>query len=422
MSFKREKIQNYYLHDTAVENVFINEYMIDAPGDYVKVYLFALMYAGISTAMNNEFIAKQLSLLEEDVLKAWTYWESKGIIEKHYPDPEDRFHYKVEFYNLKEQIYGNNSKGKKKDENLPESLTGLMDDKELKRMYSSIEQITGRLFEGKEPVIILGWIKDYDIPPEVIIYAYEYCVNKRNNNKCNYVGAVVKEWAEKGLKSIIQIEKHLQENDNRHYLYKRVLKALGLLRNPTEEEKRIMDTWFNDMGFDIAKVLDACKKTSGISNPNINYINAILKAWKNGGKADRIQEKSSGDGTISQALKSYEKEKAKNEAEAEARRAEVYKAVPRIKEIEEEIREFGMRISKEMLSGRPDSKHKIKEYKAKVDKLNNEKAYLLTDNNFQLNYMDTWYTCALCKDTGLLDTGERCTCFADKLLKLGKKV
>ena len=35
----KTKIYNYYLHNTAVENVFINEYMIDAPGDYVKVLL-----------------------------------------------------------------------------------------------------------------------------------------------------------------------------------------------------------------------------------------------------------------------------------------------------------------------------------------------------------------------------------------------
>ena len=105
MSFKREKIQNYYLHDTPVENVFINEYLIDAPGDYVKVYLFALMYAELRMTMNNDSIAKQLAMEGEDVLKAWSYWEAKGVIRRHFSDPEDRFHYKVEFANLKEQIY-----------------------------------------------------------------------------------------------------------------------------------------------------------------------------------------------------------------------------------------------------------------------------------------------------------------------------
>ena len=50
-----------------------------------------------------------------------------------------------------------------------------------------------------------------------------------------------------------------------------------------------MDRWFDDMDYTIDKVLEACGKTSGISNPNINYVNKILENWhkeKNGGAAD----------------------------------------------------------------------------------------------------------------------------------------
>ena len=42
MSFNREKIKDFYLLTTDVENIFINEYMTAAPGDYVKVYLYGL--------------------------------------------------------------------------------------------------------------------------------------------------------------------------------------------------------------------------------------------------------------------------------------------------------------------------------------------------------------------------------------------
>ena len=156
--------------------------------------MFALMYAGISVSINNESIAKQLSMPVEDVLKAWTFWEGKGVVRKHYPDPADKLHYKVEFLNLKEQIYGN-GKAKSGKEKLPANLQGLMSDKELKKMYSRIEQITGRFLQGKEPVTILNWIRDYEMPRECIVFAYEYCSKNRNNCRLNYVGAVVKEWA-----------------------------------------------------------------------------------------------------------------------------------------------------------------------------------------------------------------------------------
>ena len=418
MVFTREKITNYYLHDTAVENVFINEFVPDAPGNFVKTYLFALMYANIRVSMSNEDMAKQLSLPIEEILAAWTYWEGKGIVRKHYPDPAERLHYRVEFIDLKEKIYGKNGKTKSRTDKLPEGLKGIISDKDLKEMYSRIEQLTGRLFQGKEPMAIMDWIKDYGLSTEFILYAYEYCVKKQNNSRLNYVGAVVKGWAEKGLKTTADIEEHLLENDNRHYLYKRVMKALGFSRNPTEEEKRIMDTWFDDFSLDINKVLSACKKTSGISNPNINYVNTVLTSKSKGNTGDA--KESGGDSLIPAVMRSYETDRAANEAAAAERRKEVYKAVPRISEIEEESRKISMEISKKMLS--KGASAGIKELKNRFDALMNEKSYLLTDNNFKIDYMEIQYTCPLCKDLGILDSGARCSCFARKLSSFGKKV
>ena len=37
MNFIRRKNRECFLHDTQVENIFINEYLPAAPGDYVKV-------------------------------------------------------------------------------------------------------------------------------------------------------------------------------------------------------------------------------------------------------------------------------------------------------------------------------------------------------------------------------------------------
>lgn len=421
MNFKRELIKDFYLRDTNVENIFINEYLTQAPGDYVKVYLFALMYADFDMNMNNETIAKHLSMEDEDVLKAWTYWEKMGIIRKHYEKPGDKFRYQVEFLNLKELAYGKKQKSQKSGSKVPDRLKALMDDDTIKDMYSEIERITGRLFDGREPAEILSWIADYNANPEMIVYAYSYCVKKKNHSNHKYVAAIVKEWANQGLKSIDQIEDYLEETDNRHYLYKRVLRALGFLRNATEEEKRIMDTWFDQMGFSIDRVLDACKKTTGISNPNINYINSVLKAWSNGnGERPSASSEDGKAGTIASVMNQYEEIRAKNEADAEERRAEIYRRIPRVREIEEETREIGLQISRVMLSGMGDGKTKIRALKEKVDRFNEEKAFLMTENNYKIDYMDMMYDCPLCRDTGIQDTGDRCICFTDKLSNLQK--
>lgn len=421
MNFRRELIKDFYLRDTCVENIFINEYLTQAPGDYVKVYLFALMYADFDMRMNNETIAKHLGMEDEDVLKAWSYWEKMGVVRKHYEKPGDKFRYQVEFLNLKELAYGKKQKNQKAAAGVPDRLKKLMDDDTVKDMYSEIEHITGRLFEGKEPAEIMSWITDYNANPEMIVYAYSYCVKKKNHSNHKYVAAIVKEWAAQGLKSVEQIEDYLEETDNRHYLYKRVLRALGFLRNATEEEKRIMDTWFDQMGFSIDKVLDACKKTTGISNPNINYINSVLKAWNNGsGDRGPASSEDGKTGSVAAVMKYYEELRAKNEAEAEERRAEVCRRIPRVREIEEETHNIGMQISRVMLSGAGDTKVKIKAMREKVESLNEEKAFLMTENNFKIDYMDIVYDCPICRDTGIQDTGDRCICFTEKLGSIQK--
>ena len=409
MGFRKEKIKDYFLLDTGVENIFINEYMATAPGDFVKVYLFALMYSDLDAELTNEEIARHLSMEQEDVLKAWTYWEKLGVIRKHRQDPGDSFHYDVEFVVLKEQLYGETES--KKSFVSGQNVQSFMADKEIQDMFAAIEQITGRILSGTEMTEIISWINDFHAAPEVIVYAYSYCTEKKKKG-VKYIEAVVKGWSDEGLRDVLAVEKHLSQREKKQYLYKRVFQALGFARNATEEEKRIMDTWFETMGFSIEKVLSACSRTSGISSPNINYVNKILVNWyeeqKGGGLSGGKKELTTGD-----IMKYYETLRRQEEEEAEKRRRKVYAEVPRIREIEEEINGQSAEISKIIISDTVDRKRSMEKIKAKMDALNTEKAFLLTDNGFELDYMDVKYQCPKCKDTGMLETGERCQCFGE---------
>lgn len=394
-----------------MENMFINEYMASAPGDFVKIYLFALMYCNLGSDLTNDDIARHLNLDIEDVLKAWTYWEKMGVIRKIKESPEDRFDYSVEFILLKEQLYG--EKETKKGFSSGQNLHSFMADKEIRDMFGAIEQISGKVLSASEMSEIVSWIDDFQATPEIIAYGYSYCMQKKKKS-IKYIEAVVKGWASQGLRDVLAVEKYLSEFEKKQYLYKRVFQALGFSRNATEEEKKIMDSWFETMGFSIEKVLSACGRTTGISNPNINYVNKILVNWyeeqKGGASASGSGKKELTTGDI---MKYYEALRRQEEEEAEERRKEVFETVPRIKEIEDEINTQGAEISKIIISDRVDRKTAMEELKMKMDALNTEKAFLLTDNGFELNYMDMQYKCTRCKDTGMLETGERCQCFGE---------
>lgn len=410
MGFRKEQINDYFLLDTGVENIFINEHMASAPGDFVKVYLLALMYANLSLDITNDEIARHLSLELEDVLKAWTYWEKIGAVKKIRKNPEDKFEYDIEFIVLKEQLYGKSSRKVYVSE---QNAQAQMADKEIKDMFSAIEKITGRVISGTELMEVLSWINDFGAAPEVIVYGYSYCVQKKKKD-IKYIAAVIKAWATEGLRDVISVEKYLSENEKKQYLYKRVFQALGFMRNATEEERRIMDTWFETMEFTLDKVLEACGKTSGITNPNINYVNKVLINWyeekKSGGSGSDGGRKPL---TAGEIARYYEALRSKNEAEAEERRRAVYDAVPRIKEIEDELIDISSQMSKIIISDSVDRKSLMEQLKRRMDSLNTEKAFLLTDNGFEIDHMDVKYRCPECRDTGMLETGERCRCFEE---------
>lgn len=415
MNFIRRKNRECFLHDTQVENIFINEYLPAAPGDYVKVFLFALMYSGYQPDINNENIAKHLGMEPEDVLKAWNYWEHLGIIKKTYKDKEDRFHYKVEFLNLKEKMY---CPKRSKREKIKNEKALKLADVELKQLYDNIEDVVERVLEGRETEEILSWLTDYNMEPEVIIFGYKYAKDHRNQTRVNYVGSILKDWHQRNLFKLKDVEAFLADSDSRHYNYKRVMQGLGFMRNPTEAEKKMMDSWFDELGVSMEQVLDACGKTTGISNPNLNYVNSVLKGRNQAGAKVVGGSSSSQDNAIMKAQKHYEEVRKNEEEAAKLRKKEVYSKVPRIKALDEELRDIGLKISKSMILDGSADTDRIKELIRQQKRLNSEKAFLMTENNFVLNYIDIQYQCDKCKDTGILDNGQRCSCYAEILKKV----
>ena len=415
MNFKREKTNDFYLHDTVIENIFLMEYMPGADSEALKVYLTALMYANTSE-MSNILIARHLGIAEEDVLRAWNYWEGCGVIRKIYNDPEDRFHYTVQFLNMKDRLYGSAGEiaesSKKSMSGLPED----MDDHLLKELFESVQQITGRMFEGSEAQKIVSWIYDDKLSPQLILYAYQYSM-KRGKNNFKYISKVLENWIGEGLFTVEAVKESLSENDERYHRYKRVMKALGFHRSATEAEQHKIDSWFDSMGFGMDKVLEACAKTSGISNPNINYVNSILSGWATGTvkPTGTVSQKSGKSGIMAQVRKQYEDTRKKYAAELEAHRKELYSRLPHMRELESEERKTLQSLSRLALSGGYAGRNSAADLKSRMNVLTEEKLRTLRELGYPEDYLERKYDCNICKDTGVLDNGERCRCFNEKL-------
>lgn len=66
---------------TSISNIFLDEYMPGANGEYVKVYLYLLRSLGDSTRELSVIgLADVLDCTESDILRAFKYWEKQGLL------------------------------------------------------------------------------------------------------------------------------------------------------------------------------------------------------------------------------------------------------------------------------------------------------------------------------------------------------
>lgn len=386
MKIEKENGRTCYLQETAVENIFLNEYMPDAPCEFVKVYLLAQMYAQMGEDVSEEELAKTLMVSVEGVSKAFEYWSKAGIIRKTADG--------IVFLSLREQLYGNHNE----DVITPDSSRRLMNDEKIAAMFSDIEQATKEFLQPGQMQDILGWVTDYGADPQLISAAYKYCAGIGKTNT-RYVGTVVKNWIEKNLNTPEEVEEYLETMDQRYAVYRRVMRALGFSRNATEAEKEMISAWMDELGCSVDDIVQACARTTGISNPNINYVDKVLR-----GK-DRKETVTAGRSAV---MEFYENLREQARQEAEARRQQVYSAVPEIKAIEDEMQECSMEITRSLFGGGDKTA-----MQKRLASLEDKRARLLTENNIPIDYMDIRPRCRKCGDTGTLESGERCSCYEE---------
>lgn len=119
---------------------------------------------------------------------------------------------------------------------------------------------------------------------------------------------------------------------------------------------------------------------------------------------------------IHEILRDYENKRDQVKAHREERLREVYKKVPRIEEIDRELQRAGLSIAKALIRGVDNPEAAVEKLKDKLDLLKQERAFLLTENNIPLQYLDYHYQCSACEDSGFLPSGQKCKCFKQKLI------
>lgn len=109
------------------------------------------------------------------------------------------------------------------------------------------------------------------------------------------------------------------------------------------------------------------------------------------------------------------------EIEAAARQQEIYEKIPRIREIDLELRTTPLEIVRASFSQKKDASSQLRAVRDHNLALQAERAELLVAAGYPYDYMETQYDCPHCKDTGYLSPGEACECLREAYREAQRK-
>lgn len=325
---------------TTVSDIFIDQYMPKANGEFVKVYLYLLRAtgsgAGIATISE---IADHFSNTEADIIRAINYWASEGILQLQsgadgqimginlcslsvsgmqaaQSNIQSAVADNAAQNNLQNSVVNNTTQNNlqngvvnnaaqnistadiRMQDSVVEKLKSQTPDKaassqkeytldeikefrknpDISELFFIIETYLKHTLSSSDTNMVLYWLDELHFSTDLVEYLVEYCITK-GHSSLRYMNKVALGWADAGIKTVDQAKDDAAAHSQ---IYYSVMKALGITgRNLVDSEVSLINKWVGEYGFDIELVKAACSKTiSAIQKPSFEYIDSILANWR----------------------------------------------------------------------------------------------------------------------------------------------
>lgn len=325
---------------TTVSDIFIDQYMPKANGEFVKVYLYLLRAtgsgAGIATISE---IADHFSNTEADIIRALNYWASEGILQVQTGadgqiiginlcslsvsgmqaaqsniqsavadnaaqnilqnsvvnnDAQNNLQngvvnndaQNISTTNIRMQdsvvaklkTQATDKPASSQKEYTLDEIKEFRKNPDISELFFIIETYLKHTLSSSDTNMVLYWLDELHFSTDLVEYLVEYCITK-GHSSLRYMNKVALGWADAGIKTVDQAKDDAAAHSQ---IYYSVMKALGITgRNLVDSEVSLINKWVGEYGFDIELVKAACSKTiSAIQKPSFEYTDSILANWR----------------------------------------------------------------------------------------------------------------------------------------------
>lgn len=322
---------------TVISNTFIDRFMSDANGGYLKVYVYLLRcHQDPTRTVTIASIAEALGEEQKYIRMAFKYWDEQGVIsitkarngqitnivvrdldeleqdidedelDEDIPDapftisagssqmplPDKKTSVKkaetknteieAEKVNMTKPIEAPVKEAAPVPERPVYSAATMMS---FKNNYSDFSGLT-KYLEGsiyKRPLslgdlqLVCYFYEQLEFPTDLIGYLYDYCINTQKVDSPIYIEKVAMNWHSSGITNL-EMAKHEVESFSSTSLT--VKAALGLNEKLKPVETEMISRWSQEYGLSDELIREACNRAVlQTKNPSLKYINSIITDW-----------------------------------------------------------------------------------------------------------------------------------------------
>ena len=294
---------------TVLSNIFIDQYMPGAGGEFVKVYIYLLrLLADPSASVCLPLLADRLNCTEGDISRALKYWSNEGLliletdpsgeltgITLTEPSPDTQMELTATVSVPQSALAAtapisqtvsaatvstpqpDTAPSRSASALTPARIKELKENEDVAQLIYICEQYLGKTLTPTDTRKILFFYDELKMSVDLIDFLIQYCVG-RGHKSMRYIETVAMAWSKEGI-TTVEMAKDSTSRYGRDYFT--ILKAMGIAnRNPVDSEIVMMDTWLKDYGFSMDMIQEACSRTiMQTGQPSFQYAHKILTGW-----------------------------------------------------------------------------------------------------------------------------------------------
>lgn len=324
---------------TAVPDIFIDQFIPNTSGEFVKIYLYLLrLLSNKNSNLSISSLADTFNQTESDVIRALRYWDKLGLLELEYnadnticgitlkdlnnntnnlvsrvsDTSNNAYNLSINLKNEDETIntlnrananvanvnqtiinkesninnslISNNSSEATKPslvEPSSERMEKLNSDEDFSLLLFGIQAYLSRPLTQKECNLIVYLYDNLEFSSSLIDYLFAYCV-EADHKDVRYIEATALNWHEKGITSVAAAKEEVTNHSNATIS---VLKAFGISnRELGSSEKEYINRWSNTYKFSPEIIAEACNRSLLITHQaSFPYAESIIKRWYDAG-------------------------------------------------------------------------------------------------------------------------------------------